>query len=142
MKFLAEFLPTVASRLPPESNVDTLVAAGNALVKFTNIIDSQPRKLSDAVCSELQTLAELHVGLAEAAGIPMLPKHHMFRHLAAQLYRKGNPRYYNTYWDESTNAVIANVAATTHRARFERMVFRKYGYLSTEGPPHHTTGVW
>ena len=135
MKFLAEFLPKFADKLPPSSQAGILVAAGNALVKFTDIIDNQPRTLSDAVCAELQTLAELHVGLAEAAGVPMYPKHHMFRHLAAQLYRKGNPRYYNTYWDEHTNAVIADVAATTHRASFERMVFRKYGYLASPGLP-------
>eukprot|EP00959_Pyramimonas_sp_CCMP1952_P415681 8709658-Pyramimonas_sp.AAC.1 len=65
----------------------------------------------------------------------MHPKHHLFRHLAAHICRKGNPRYYNTYWDESINGVIAKIANTTHRARFERMVFRKYGYFKTEGPP-------
>eukprot|EP00959_Pyramimonas_sp_CCMP1952_P082962 1733949-Pyramimonas_sp.AAC.1 len=99
------------------------------------MLDQHGRKLPDDVCDELQNLGELHVGLAQQAGVHMVPKHHYVRHMAAQLKRKGNPRFYNVYWDESINGVIAGVAATTHRARFERMVFRKFGYMSDRGAP-------
>ena len=85
------------------------------------------------MCKDIQNITDLHVALAKDAGVPMYPKHHLFRHLAAEICRKGNPRFYSTYHDESVNGVIANIAATTHRARLERMTFRKYGYLTTEG---------
>eukprot|EP00959_Pyramimonas_sp_CCMP1952_P074958 1566455-Pyramimonas_sp.AAC.1 len=131
--FLVDIVPKYAARPPNQCNVDVVLAAGRALINFSNILDDQPRKIPDNVCKQLQELAELHVGLAESCGIPMYPKHHLFRHLAAQICRKGNPRYYNTYWDETVNGVIKQIASSCHRARFERMVFRKCGYLKTEG---------
>eukprot|EP00959_Pyramimonas_sp_CCMP1952_P364535 7633710-Pyramimonas_sp.AAC.1 len=94
-------LPTYKHKLPANINADVLLAAGRALTSFSNILDSQPRNIPIDVCKELQSLADLHVGLAEQSGVTMYPKHHLFRHLAAHICRKGNPRYYNTYWDET-----------------------------------------
>eukprot|EP00959_Pyramimonas_sp_CCMP1952_P213237 4461734-Pyramimonas_sp.AAC.1 len=133
--FMVDTLDKYNDKIPDGNHKEILLAAGRALVTFSDALDSEPRHIPVNTCKKLQDLADLHVGLCEQAGVNMYPKHHMFRHLAAQIRRKGNPRYYNTYWDESVNGVVADLANTTHRARFERMTFRKYGYLKSEGPP-------
>eukprot|EP00959_Pyramimonas_sp_CCMP1952_P463499 9485050-Pyramimonas_sp.AAC.1 len=112
---------------------NVLLQAGVALVKWCDLLEKQPRKVPADVCDDLEAFAAMHCNLAGLGGVPILPKHHLFRHLTEMIRVKGSPHYYHTYIDEGMNGVVASIAASTHRARFERMVFRKWGYLA-RGP--------
>ncbi len=132
--------PRVVDKLAPSSHGNELMAAGNALERFNKLLLEHGRKVPDDVCDELNQLCVLHCNLLESAHVHILPKHHFFRHMAQLIRRKGNPRYYNCYVDESMNGTIALVCNTTHRARFERVVFRKFGYM--EMKKRGSTGAW
>ena len=63
----------------PTLDYDALEGAGQALIDWTRIVDSQPRMLTDAVCDELERLMNRHVLLAARAGVKMMPKRHAAR---------------------------------------------------------------
>ena len=63
----------------PTLDFDALEGAGQALLDWTRIVDSQPRMLTDAVADQLEHLMDLHVRLAAKAGVKMMPKHHAAR---------------------------------------------------------------
>ena len=128
-----EVFERFAGELPSVCNAQSLLLAGKALLRYHRILEHETRKVSDELCGELNNLCMMHCSLASAAGVQMMPKHHMFRHMADMIKRKGNPKYYHVYLDESLNGKISKIASTTHRARFERMVFRKFGLLESRG---------
>ena len=56
----------------------------------------------------------------------IVPKHHLFLHLTHGIRHKGNPRFYQTYLDESLNKTICSIAASSHRSTMERRVAAKF----------------
>eukprot|EP00959_Pyramimonas_sp_CCMP1952_P056974 1189487-Pyramimonas_sp.AAC.1 len=68
-----------------------LYEAGSALAHVIDILKAVPRVVDKESCRELVQLAVRHINLAEAAEILMIPKHHMFVHLALRIRFWGNP---------------------------------------------------
>jgi hypothetical protein len=134
--FTVDFLARHVGKVHPScGDAQALLDSGVALKKWCHVLTDRPnaheRFVPPHLCDELEGYAALHCQLAIDAGIGALPKHHAFRHLTEDIRRKGDPRHYHTYCDESLNGLIAKIASSCHRARFERMIFRKWGYLQS-----------
>ena len=108
---------------------DVLVAAGETLLEFLALLKRSPRVPSKATCDTLISLAVRHVTLIQAVGIPELPKHHMFIHLALGIRRFGNPRYYSCFADEHLNLTIKMIAQVAHRMRWQATIFNRIRLL-------------
>ena len=65
----------------------------------------------------------------DRAGLALLPKCHMMYHMIQRAVRKGNPRMYSTYIDESLNGVIARVCRSVHRRGWALEVYRKLAMM-------------
>eukprot|EP00969_Alexandrium_andersonii_P220983 9759831-Alexandrium_andersonii.AAC.1 len=62
-------------------------------------------------CQKLMDCCKRHVSLLQRASVPLAPKHHLWAHMTMMSLRRGNPRWYSTFLDESLNAVVARIAA-------------------------------
>ena len=58
----------------------------------------------------------------QRAGIPLLPKHHQVAHMTVDIHKKGNPRFYSCFLDETLNAMVAHIAQGVHPANFEEHI--------------------
>ncbi len=65
------------------------------------------------------------INLLDRAGVPLTPKCHLSIHMFQKVYKKGNPRFYSTYRDESYNGVIGRIASSVHQSVFPRAVLKK-----------------
>ena len=106
-------------------DIDALIIAGEALLEYTEILATQPRRIPRDVCTHLEALCKQHLDSCSACGIAFKPKHHLYWHLTVRIRHQGNPRMYSTYLDESLNRFIANTAGSCHRMTFERRLFAK-----------------
>ncbi len=57
--------------------------------------------------------------------VPFIPKHHLWCHLVAECQALGNPRFYQTFLDESLNSTLKGCCRGAHQAVFERTVLRR-----------------
>eukprot|EP00959_Pyramimonas_sp_CCMP1952_P431213 9031259-Pyramimonas_sp.AAC.1 len=62
-------------------------------------------------------------------GYSLQPKSHQFVHMTLSIGVKGNPRFYNTFHDESLNLILAGIASVSHRATWERTIFQRVQLL-------------
>ena len=116
-----------------EVDVDALVGSGEALVAYMDILGGHGRVIPGVVQEELMGLCMVHCDAALAAGVHMIPKHHLWIHMTRRICSKGNPRFYSTFLDESLNAVLSDIAASNHRRTFERKTFQKFALATKEG---------
>eukprot|EP00959_Pyramimonas_sp_CCMP1952_P413985 8673658-Pyramimonas_sp.AAC.1 len=68
-----------------------------------------------------------------AAGVPRIPKHHMWIHMALRSKDLGNPRQYSTFLDESSNKMPAAMAVVSTRHRWEERAFVRARLLPLVG---------
>ena len=103
----------VVDRLQKHANVlslsehDFLLRAGKAAMDFDAVMANRPRAIDERTCGMLFDHYNRFIAL--------LPKCHMMYHMIQRAVRKGNPRMYSTYIDESLNGVIARVCRSVHR---------------------------
>ena len=94
------------------------------LVRYYEIIEEQPRYLSDVAKAELKEISallfSLYLNLSEEALIDnvrmwkMTGKFHMFQHLLELPCYVGNPRYYWLYMDEDLMQLVKRSASHAH----------------------------
>ena len=60
---------------------DRLLAAGDAMERYLELIWTSPRIVPAATVNELWCCCQRHILLSQRAGITMTPKHHLFVHL-------------------------------------------------------------
>lgn len=123
-------------------NVNALIGSGEALLEYTMILAREPRRVSDSAQRDLIRHCHKHIHLAMDAGILLRPKHHLFRHLSSRIQDLGNPRMYSTYFDESVNRALAEIAASCHRMTFERRLFAKFGFLQELAETQDAAAWW
>ena len=71
-----------------------------------------------------------HVNMRVRAGGEVQPKHHLMLHLVQRCLRFGNPKYYWTYRDESSNGIVTKIARSCYRRRFMMAVHDKFKWLT------------
>ena len=103
-----------------------LVRVGDALVRMKKIMRSSGVRMAPDHCQELIDCAKRALALREAARIPLKPKWHLMLHLLGQAFRKGNPKSYSTFVDESLNGVLAKLAAGCHSLTWHRSVLAHF----------------
>ena len=126
LPFFVEF---VRGRLNAFKNVCdgvSLLASGEALLEWMAIVKREPRRLSPTAHRNLCDAASRFIYAASSAGVAAKPKQHMFMHLNLDSAFKGNPRFYQTYYDEGLNRVITSIASASHRRTMERRLFAKF----------------
>ena len=129
-KWLTFFAIDMLSKFPVASNKQykPMLEAGLELANYIRILDCNPMKLSEAEITNLLECGKRHLLLLEEAGVPYTPKHHLFLHMTVRTARKGNPRFYATFLDESLNGKIAKICRSCHRSKIQGRVFVKYGH--------------
>jgi hypothetical protein len=64
------------------------------------------------------------------------PKYHLWVHLVAEVGRRGNPRFYDTFLSEAHNLPLKNVCRALHQLTFERRgLARMREVLARKAPP-------
>ena len=100
-----------------------------AAMRFESLLESNPRSMGRPQREALWNAYIKHVTLYLRAGGSFMPKHHLMLHLLKRVFRRGNPKCYGTYKDESLNGVIARIARSCHRSCFGLSVHLKYSIL-------------
>ena len=99
------------SQVPHETE---LRRATGALLKAHHLMRTSDRSINSDKLEDL--LAEVHVN-CKAAGVRLLPKHHLARHLGELSRRAGNPANFSEYADESKNREIVKMAQGSAHGR-------------------------
>ena len=107
-------------------NQHVLVECGHALLDLLALMKKSPRWPNQIVSQRMLSLGLRHIRLADAAGITLLPKHHLAIHMLREVPRTGNPRDVATYFDESLNGILATLGARAHARVWEHRVFAMF----------------
>ena len=126
LPFFVELIRGRMADFGSKCDAAALLAAGESLLEWTAIVKREPRRLSTGAYRSLCDAASRFVCAADAAGVTVKPKQHMFMHLTLQSSFKGKPRFYTTYLDEGLNKVIMSICASSHRRTMERRLFAKF----------------
>ena len=102
-----------------------LLASGNALASYMELLDASPRVVDFATCTKLLDYCLRHLILFGAAGGVYTPKHHLFVHMTLKIEVHGNPKHHSTFVDETLNGAVALVAGKAHRANWESRIFER-----------------
>ena len=108
-----------------------VLKAGECLTEYLKLMRNAPRVVPEPICKRMISLAVQHNQLAAMAGVPMLPKHHIFIHLTPYILYTGNPKYFSNFLDEGLNATIKSIAQCAHRLTWERSIFVHVRLIAT-----------
>ena len=103
----------------------SLLGAGKAAQDFERILKTSQRKLDDEALERMFVAYYRFATLYSRADGNVVGKVHLMFHLIIGARRKGNPRFYSTYMDESFNGVLAKIARCTHKLDWYRGIFKK-----------------
>ena len=67
-----------------------------------------------------------HMRLATAAGVHIIPKHHLALHLWDRAAVTGNPKEFANWYDEHLNATLAAVAKAAYPTVYARRVLSHF----------------
>ncbi|CAE7212809.1 unnamed protein product [Symbiodinium sp. CCMP2592] len=126
--FLVDRLEMHKCVLAATEQADTfalLLQAGQAALHFDAVMASHPRAIDETVCGLLFQTYDEFICLCEKAEMHLMPKSHMMYHMLQRAVRKGNPRMYSTYIDESLNGHIARICRSVHRRTWAYSVYEK-----------------
>ena len=118
----------------PKTLHECLLASGKAAQQVENIINRGDREMNRETQQTLFFHYIRHVNFYTRAGGKLTPKHHLMVHMIQRIGRRGNPRFYATYRDESLNGIIGNIAKTSHRLTFCQTIHNKYELLQKLQP--------
>ena len=111
----------------PKDGGRYMLAAGEAMQLYFELLDSSPRIVPAATIQRMYNAVKRHISLCKLAGIPLKPKHHLLLHLVARTAKHGSPRYYSTFEDEGVNKMLKHVGQAAHRSVWEIRVFLHFG---------------
>ena len=118
----------------PKTLHECLLASGKAAQKVEDIIRRGDREMKRETQRELLFHYMRHVNFYSRAGGQLTPKHHLMVHMIQRIGRRGNPRFYATYRDESLNGIIGNIAKYAHRLTFCQTIHFRYALLQELQP--------
>jgi len=118
------------------NRTELLITAGLAALAFDDALNT-----CDATPSVTQRQSMLdsilrHVFFAEAAGIHIIPKHHLLLHLAQKAGYLGSPKKHSTYHDEHLNGIVGTMARHSSVLTFSTSLLRRYELLSSMRSQH------
>jgi hypothetical protein len=96
--------------------------AVGSLMQVNELMERSAWKIDSA---KLGRLINQCVDSSVAAGIHILPKFHLSRHLGQHAERAGNPRNYTCYADENHNKSIVRLALATSHSDFGRGILAR-----------------
>ena len=102
-----------------------LLGAGKAAQDFERILKTSKRKLDDEALESMFSAYYRFASLYARAEGNVVGKIHLMFHMIIGARKKGNPRFYSTYRDESFNGVLAKIARGTHRLDWYKGIFKK-----------------
>ena len=106
--------------------------AGEALAKFAETLRLLPRgRVSVPLADPAMSLLKRYVVLAQAAGVPTIPKLHLTFHLLHRIPLQGSPAVAATFLDESANGTAADMAGGLHHATWTRRFFQFWSRLAS-----------
>ena len=108
-----------------------LLQAGQSALDFDAVMASHPRAIDETVCGQLFQHYDKFICLCKEAGMHLMPKSHMMYHLLQRAIRKGNPRMYSTYIDESLNGQIARICRFVHRRNWALSLYEKLAMMDS-----------
>ena len=132
MPFAVSALECHKSKLegrPEMREAQFLLESGRAACSALDIMSDAGRLLTDEQHRSLMSAYLHHVTMFKRAGGQTIPKHHMALHMIKQAAWMGNPKYFQTYHDETLNGVIAKIARGTHRISFAQATHRKFDLM-------------
>ena len=136
LPFAVELLERYANQFPGNQG-HMLLASGKSALAVNDVIRTSDRVIPSAEQQSMMSWFLRHMSLYAKAGGIVTPKFHYMVHCLQRISRRGNPRFYHTYRDESMNGVIARIAKCSHRLSFALVVLKKYKLLHILQP----TGV-
>ena len=102
-----------------------LLEAAREAAKFEAILRSSERNLSEDKQDEALFHYTRFLSQYGKCTQDLTPKCHLMFHQLLEVDRKGNPRFYHSYNDESFNGLIAKMARSCHRSCWAEMIFSK-----------------
>ena len=104
-----------------------LLNAATAALAIEEVLGVASRRLSRVQCQSLFDSYVRFLVLYRRAGGVLKPKMHLVVHMIQRSLKKGNPRLYSTYRDESINGVFAKIARSAHRRTWANVIhFKAY----------------
>ena len=114
-----------------ETRGKTLLQAADALQTWYKILDNHGYFMPPTAVQNLVACARAHCMALQEATVALAPKHHLLVDLSRSAGRLGNPKYISTYPDETWNAVLKRIAASSHGSTVALTVSTKYHVLCT-----------
>ena len=102
-----------------------LLAAGEALQSYMDIVRAAPFRVPVSDCRQLLFLCLRFLRVMQRFGAKNMPKGHLWVHVTKRMRRFGNMRFYHTFWDESLNLTLANMASSSHRQSWHEAIFTR-----------------
>ena len=110
---------------------EALKLSGEALLRYMELLKELPRVVPRGGCQACLDACLRHLDMFQRAG-----GHHLYIHLTLRMQRSGNPRYHSTFLDETLNAMLAKVAAGSHRGRWDRRIQERLRLQARSGTSH------
>lgn len=99
--------------------------ASAAAMEIERLMVAHSRNLPATVAQDMFDNYMRFSAMAYRAGMIGTPKTHLMIHCFQQARRKGNPRLYSCYRDESLNGLVSRVASSVHQSVFAVSVLKK-----------------
>ena len=106
-----------------QTAVDSLCALSNVVDSLAHNNIAQP---TEAQCQSMFGLGVMHCRAAAAAGVHLVPKHHLFIHVLQRTPVNGSPGIASCWMDESLNKQLAAMAGSAHALVWERRIFTSW----------------
>ena len=101
--------------------------------ELDGLMKSAPLKVDNATQQQMLDLYLRFTRLYFDAGGDLKPKHHQLIHMFQRIWLHGNPRFTQTYRDESLNGIIGKIARSCHYRTFQRLTHHKFDIMQRLG---------
>ena len=116
------FACKLAKQLPPTRSHIRLRKAAVSLLKAQKLMDTSGRYIDHVRLGHLLEKCAIY---SRRAGVYLLPKFHLMRHMHEVARRAGNPKEFSAYGDESHNHFIVKACQSCHSGDFTARVLAK-----------------
>ena len=96
-----------------------LLKATHALLRAYRLMRAGGKRIQ---ADDLESLLDVVFTNCKAAGVPLIPKFHLMRHLGDLTRSAGNPACFSEYFDEDHNRVMVRLAQAASTPKFEAAI--------------------
>ena len=98
----------------------TLLQAGQCLIRLERELGAAPNALSPAVVQRCYDAYNRHIALPDGIDTMEIPKRHLMFRMLAKLKYRGNSRLYGNWYDEALKRASRDACRDTSQVAFER----------------------